>query len=193
MEEKEISVEESLNIMQSMVRRAQNNVSDNGFMFIFWGWLVFITGGIFYALMKSGWEYAPVIWGVTMPLGGVFSAIYGYSQKKKEKVKTYIDDYLGYLWGAFGISLFITIFMGSKLQGNGYPVIIMLYGIATFISGGLLKFRPLIIGGFLSFPISAACFFVPMQEQVIPLCVSLLVSYIIPGHLLQAKFKKHGV
>jgi hypothetical protein len=192
MEEKEINLNESMHIISSMINRAQNNVSDNGFLFIFWGWLVFITAAVFYVLFKMDSPYSGLVW-FTMPAGGIFTGIYAARQSKKEKVKTYIDDYLKYLWISFGVSLLITLCMFGKLQLNTYPIVIMLYAIATCVSGGMLRFTPLIVGGFLSFPICLTAFFVSFDNQVLLLCLSLLVSYIVPGHLLKAKFNSHGI
>lgn len=192
MEEKEINVHESLAIMQTMVNRAKNNIQENGFMFIFWGWLVFITALAFYVLIQLKLEWAPVVW-LTMPLGGIFSGIWGYMQKRKETVKTYVDSYLAYVWIAFGISLLIVLGMGWKMKENCYPVVILLYAISTFVTGGIIRFKPLMICGALSFPIAVAAFFFDFELQILLLCLSLLVSYIIPGHWLQLEYKRNGI
>jgi hypothetical protein len=192
MEEKEIDVDESLIIIQQMVNRAKNNISENGFMYIFWGWLVFITAIAFFILMKMGFEWAPIVW-MTMPLGGIFSGIWGYTQRKNERVKTYVDSHLAYVWIAFGICLLIVLGMGWQLKEHCYPIVIMLYAVSTFVSGGIIRFKPLIICGALSFPIAVAAFFVNFDVQVLLLALSVLVSYIIPGHWLQLEFKKNGI
>lgn len=183
--------EESLHIIQNMIRRAQNNFSENGFLFIFWGWLVFITAIAFYALTLAGYDKPWLVWMTTI-FGGIFSAVYGIRQSKKEVVKTYIDDYMMYVWLAFGFCMLITLGMGYKLQLYCYPVVIMLYATATFVSGGLLRFAPLIVCGAASYFISVAAFFATFESQILLLALSVLVSYIVPGHWLQAKFKKQS-
>jgi len=189
MEEQNISPEQSLQIIQSTIRRAQNNLSENGFLFIFWGWLVFLTASAFYILTKAGYAHPWIVWG-TMPLGGIFSMIYGIRQKKKEKVRTYIDDYMAYVWMAFLACLFITLGMGYKLQLYCYPIVIMHYATATFITGGIIRFVPLIVCGALSYVICAIAFFADFETQILLLALSVLVSYIIPGHWMQIKFKQ---
>ena len=191
MEEQNIKPEESLQIIQSMINRAQNNLSENGFLFIFWGWLVFLSAAAFYVLIKMDNEYAGLAW-LGMPAGGIFTMIYSIRKNKKEKVKSYIDNYMAFVWIAFGAGLLITLSMGPKLQLGCYPMVIMLYAIVTFITGGIIRFTPLIVCGAMSFPISVFAFFVGFENQVILLALSVLVSYIVPGHLLQAKFKSHG-
>ena len=44
MDEKDpLSVEESFEIIQSMIDKAKNSVADNSYLFLLWGWLVFIA------------------------------------------------------------------------------------------------------------------------------------------------------
>ena len=194
MEEQNINPEQSMQIIQSMINRAQNNVADNGFHFIFWGWVVFITSIIFYITLKMEIQNGWLVWSL-MPLGGIFTGIYSYYQHRKynpdvqKKVRTYAEIYLGYLWIAFGISIFTVLFMMNKLGEATYPLVINLYAIGTFVSGGILRFKPLIIGGACSFAIAIFSFFTPFENQVLLIALSLLVSYIIPGHLLRNKFK----
>ena len=180
--------EQSIQIINTMINRAQNKLSENGFLFIFWGWLVFIVALSFYILLQMNYENAGIVWWA-MPAGGIFTMIYTMRQKKKEKVKSFVDDYMSIIGTAFGISLVIILVMGGKLQLNCYPMVILLYAITTFIYGGVLKFLPLIICGALSFPISVGAFFVDFQTQILLLSLSVFVSYIIPGHLLQMKFR----
>lgn len=191
MEEKQINIDESLSIINTMINRAQNRFSENGFLLIFWGWLVFVTAIVFYILFHMQVENAWYAW-FSMPFGGVFSMIYGMRQKKKEKVRSYIDDYLAYVGTAFGISLAITLTFIFKLQLSCYPVVIMLYAVMTFVTGGIIRFRPLIICGAMSFPISVLAFFAAFDDQVLLLALSVLVSYIIPGHWLYIKVKRNA-
>jgi len=97
-----------------------------------------------------------------------------------------------YVWLAFAAGLTITLVMGYKMQLSCYPIVILMYAIATFITGGIIRFTPLIICGALSFPISVFAFFVTFENQIILLALSVLVSYIIPGHWMQIKFKQQS-
>lgn len=188
MEERDINPAESLNIIQNMVNRTQRQYSDDSFYYIMWGWLALGAALAHFILLKMNIEQAPMVW-LLMPVGGIVSIIYGAKQSKKEKIKTYVSTYMGYLWGAMGIAMAVTLSMMFKLGvENTYPILILIYGIGTFVSGGLLSFRPLIIGGVICFLLSVAAFFVPFQIQLLFIAAAMLVSYIIPGHLLKAKF-----
>lgn len=190
MEEKEINPAESLEIINTMINTAKNKLADDGFFIIFWGWLVFAAALINYAGILLQVEGAYYVWPVLMPLGGIISLIYGRSKTKKEKVKTYIDTYLGYSWTAFIIAMSVTlIFMPVHGIKVTYFFLMLLYGMATLVSGGILNFKPLIIGSIFSFICAVISVYADENQQFLCIAAAVLFSYIIPGHLLQSKFK----
>ena len=114
-------------------------------------------------------------------------------QNKKHQVKTYIESYLGYLWLAMGFAMIIIMFVMVKYHNQqSMPFFILLYAIGTFTSGGILQFKPLIIGGSICFILCILAFFVGDYYQLLLIALSVLVSYIIPGHLLKAKYCTNG-
>ena len=72
-----------------------------------------------------------------------------------------------------------------------YPLIMVIYGIGTWVSGGILKFAPLIIGGVICWILAGMAFYFPFNIQLLLLAMSILLSYIIPGHLLKFKASRH--
>jgi len=198
--EKPLSESESLAIIQNMIHKAQGAVGDKSFYFLLWGWLVFVAAMSQYTIVKFFpvvLEYNAWSWAILMPLGGIISGIHGYREGKKEKVKTYTGDLLKYVSIAFGVALLIILFFGSITQGwfTVYPMIMMVYGMWLFISGGALKFTPLIIGGIIDWCCSIGAFFIPQSHaiELLPLLAfAVLAGYIIPGHLLSAKYKREN-
>ena len=121
-----------------------------------------------------------------MGFGGVYSAWKGYSEERQQKSSSYIDFFMKYLWIAFGASIgLILLICLIKAPAVTYPMILVLYGIGTFVSGGALEFKPLIWGGILCWILALVAAMVSFENQLIVLAVAVLGSYIIPGHLLQ--------
>lgn len=190
MEEQKLNPAESLQIINNMINTAKNKLADDGFLLIFWGWLIFAAAIIQYTAIIAHLPHSKWIWAIFIPTGAVVSVIYGIRQKKKEKVRTYLDSYLGYSWTAFIIALSLTLaFMSEHGFRSTYFFLMLLYGMATFISGGLLSFRPLVVGSFFSFAAAVVSAFTGDAELLLCLSAALLFSYIIPGHLLQSKFR----
>lgn len=188
--EKELRPDQSLHIIQSMINTAKNKLADDGFLLVFWGWLVFLSALVNYVLFILKIQQGFWVWPVLMPLGGIFTAIYSAKQEKRKKVKTYIDRYLSFLWIAFGIALILAIaslpFYGIK---SSYFTLMVIYGFVTFVAGGLLDFKALRIGALFSFAAAAGALFLSDREQLLCIAVAILGSYIVPGHLLRKKFK----
>ena len=153
--------------------------------------LFFIAAIINYILQfVVEYEYAWIPWPILMPLGGIIGGIYGARQSKKEKVKTYVSEFLGYLVIAFLVGLFVVLFFAFKLRENCYPMLLLMYGIWLFVSGGAIQFKPIMIGGIINWIFAVGAFFVPFQFQLLFLAAAVLLGYIIPGHMLNAQFKK---
>ncbi|MCK4679342.1 MAG: hypothetical protein KAT48_14505, partial [Bacteroidales bacterium] len=117
-------------------------------------------------------------------------AIVGRKRLKENKIITYFDSVLKYVWLGFFISLVIVLIMpsfGFFSKSVGYPFIIILLGWGTVISGGILKFKPLIIGGILAWIIAIADFFVSVENQLLMMALATIVAYLIPGYMLKSK------
>lgn len=190
--EKQLTESESLEVIQRMILTAKNDLEDDSFYFLLWGWFVFIASITQYVLMHFEIEMSYIGWMILMPLGGLLTFIYGRKQNKSKKVKSYIDELMGYVLIAFLVSLFIVLFSQAMLKLNCYPMVMMVYGIWLFVSGGAIKFKPLIIGGIINWALCIASFFVSFEIQLLLLALAVLLGYIIPGHMLKSKYKKQN-
>lgn len=187
----------NMKIIEDMLYTAKKEVKDNGAFFLLWGWLVFIAAmgqlvmhwlGLdkFYALSPSiSIDMGSITWVILMPLGGILSIIISRKQEKTDKVKTWFDDVMKYLWIAFGVVLFIILFAMGYLNVNLYPILIALYGLGLFVTGGTLKFRPLIVGGIICWVLAMVSLFVSNEYSTLCLALSVLTGYIIPGYILK--------
>ena len=188
--DKIINSEQGLELIERMIRTAQHEVEDESFYFLLWGWTVFAATVLNFVLLKIDYEYPYIGWMILMPAAGIVTSIYGSRQEKKVKVKSYIDSLMKYVLVSFLVSLFMVLFFMSKLQLNTYPMVMIVYGFWLFISGGALKFKPLIVGGIINWILAAFSFFLFFEQQLIALAFAVLLGYIIPGHMLKNKIKK---
>ncbi len=192
--EETFNPEQSLALINSTINTAKNKLADDGFHIIFWGWLITACALICYASAKLNSEIGFMVWAILPPLGGVVSTLYGRKQAKKEKVKTYVDVYLSYVGFGFLIAMIITLVFGyAHGIKTTYFFLMLLYGVATFVTGGILNFKPLIIGSLFAFACAVVSVFLSEVDQFLIISASLIFSYVIPGHLLRAKYKSQNV
>jgi hypothetical protein len=111
--------------------------------------------------------------------------------KKKEQVQTFINEANKYVWMIIGVSYLALSFVFAKIGWQYcFPFYILLYGIGTFISGSLIKFKPLKVGGIVCLLLVAVTPYLPYPMQILLAAFAILVSYIIPGHLLRNQFRR---
>ena len=191
MAEENFSPEQSLQVIQSMISKTKQDMSDNGIYFLVWGWITFIacTGQfVLKHIIKSEQHYQ--VWWLVM-VGIVFSIWYGIKEDKQRRVKTYIGEAIKYLWIGMGISYFVLSMILSKVGWGSavFPFFIMLYGLGTFVSGSIIRFRPLIIGGVIAWALAIGAAYVEYDYQILFGAAAILISYIIPAYMLRNKNK----
>lgn len=191
----QLSGSESLKLIETMIKRAKTRATGDGTYFLLWGYLVLAASLIHLAGIRLGHEEAgSFAWGILMTFGGIYSAIKNRADERKQKSTSYIDYFMKYLWIAFGAAigliLLICLLQAPKVT---YPMILVLYGIGTFVSGGALEFKPLIWGGIFCWIMAVVATMVSFENQLMVLAISVVGSYIIPGHLLQNLLSREKV
>jgi hypothetical protein len=186
------SEKDSLRVITEMIENSRAKIRDNGFFYLLWGWLVLIASLSNFVLLQIEYEQAWLPWPILMFGGGIVSGIAGYRLGKKTKVKTMFDTTMIYLWYGFLVTLFLILFTAGfgKISWNvTNTLIIALYGLGTFVSGGVLKFKPLIIGGIFSWGIAVPTLFIPEIYSLLMVALSIIVAYLIPGYMLNTREK----
>jgi hypothetical protein len=187
-EEKFMTGEESLKIITEMINKTKVNIRQSSFHLLFWGWLILGCSLSEYILYRFTEFSNPwYVWYFVIP--GVFvSIIYGFVNGKKEQVHTYAEMIYVWIWVGFFIASVVLFIIHSSDMGSVGKYILMLAGFPTFVSGFVLKFKPLILGGLAFWVFSLAANF--GGPDIVPLCMPLGITtgYLIPGYLLRKKF-----
>lgn len=181
------SKENQFKVIEEMIANAKGNVKEDSMFYLLWGWLVFVAAAINYVLLNFTNFHSPwIAWMYLMITGGIVSAIIGYKKGRSKKVQTYPERALKYLWIGFVITL-CSILWGMGVIGAKatYPILMLLYGLGTFVSGGILKFKPLIIGGFVAWICGIVAFYCTFSNQLLLIMLAIFASYIVPGHLMK--------
>lgn len=190
-----ISEEDGFRIINEMINTAKTAVGDNSFYYLIWGWLVFIASALNFILLvivKTPYHWLP--WPVLMGAGGIITFLYSFFAKKKEKAVSYFSKFMGYTWMAIVIGILLMGFISSNFGVRAaYPALLIIYGIGLFISGRTFKFVPLVIGSIVCWLSGIVACYVTFDYQLILLCISVLVSYIIPGYILKWQYKHETV
>ncbi len=189
MEDEKFSPSESLKLIQSMIDKTKRSLTSNNHYFLLWGWLTFAAcTGQFVLKHFLNYEKHYLVWLVVFV--GVAGTIYfSFRDAKSRKVKSYIDEMMMHLWIGMGITFFIVSMILGKIGWGTtvFPFFMVLYGLGTFVSGSVIKFKPLIIGGIVSWILAVVAVYLSYDYQILMGALAILFSYIIPGHLLSHK------
>ncbi len=182
-----MTTEESLRIITDMVNRTKFDIRSGIFYLLFWGWLIFICSLADFILMKfTSFEKHYLVWLLTFP--GVFVSIaYGWRKGMKTLIRSYTANIYMWTWYGFLVSWIVLMIVHSKSMGTISPYILILVGFATFISGFLIKFTPLIIGGICFWTLSLATHFAGPEYSSLGMALAMFAGYLIPGYILKKR------
>lgn len=188
--EKDLSPQESLSIIRSMIDKTRHSISDHSHYFLLWGYAVFLGCAIQFYLLSIKHPQHYQAWWITAA-AMVIQFYFIFRDSKKENVSTFVGEATGFLWIGLGVSFIVCAFIFGRIGfRNAFPIYILLYAIGTFVSGHLLSFKPLFYGGMACFVLAALAAYVPYDMQILITAISILISYIIPGHLLRMQYRK---
>lgn len=190
-EEKEFTPIDSLQIIRSMIESTRHSLYDSSPYFLLWGWAVMIACVTQFLMLLFKNPNHSLSWAIIIPITLVVYFIMIFKQAKKEKVKTFVGEANGFLWTALGSCFIVFPFIFSKIGWQFcLPFYILIYGVGTFVSGKLMDYKPLVYGGVICYPLAIITPYVSYNYQLLLASLAILVSYIIPGHLLRAHYKK---
>jgi hypothetical protein len=194
MQEENMSPQQSFAVIQSMIETAKNQFSENGHLYLLWGWVIFVCSTSQFALLNIfHYPNHSIVWFLPW-LAIIYQAIYLSKKEKKKKVSTYADRIIGFVWISFFILLLLFGFiLGYELKAGYYklicPISLALYGMPTLLSGIILRFKPLVVGAVSCWLLSIGSLFIGYDYQLLFLSAAMIVAWIVPGYMMQRKYK----
>jgi hypothetical protein len=193
-EEKLMTERESLELIASMINKAKNNFSERGLLYLIWGWVILfccITSFVGAHIFHNDKVY--FVW-LIVYLVIIFQILYIRRTRRSQKSKTYTGEINAFVWIVFTICLILVIYICNMFHRYEIinPMLLVLYGMPTFLSGIILKFKPLVIGAVVCWVLAAISPFINMDFQVLLIAIAVVAAWIIPGYLLKQRFKSNA-
>ena len=185
-------LKESFEIIRKMIENEKVRINENGFVFLFWGWLSIFCSSLEYVLMFSGVRQHYYVW-FLMIFGGVFMGFY-FRNKKGNSPMPLTGRVLSYIWIFIGLNIFAFAFLFPITAGNLLLFFILaMIGIGTIISGAVIRFSWLTYGGIVCNILAFVTIFAqPIYWGAISI-VAITFADLIPGYMLRAKYRNHNV
>ncbi len=180
-----LTPEQSLKVIESMIGQAKQSFQRMSFYFLLWGGLLLLATLGEYFAVAAGMAHGWLGWPVLGTLGGIIAGVHGSKEGRKQGASTFTDRVFMWLWSAFTITLILLIVSLVTQGERPGPYVSLLTGLPTFVTGALLRFRPLMLGGVLFWVLGLVALFVWPEGGALLFGVALLFGYIVPGYMLK--------
>jgi len=126
-----------------------------------------------------------------MTSGALIVAFYKPKTVNTSGGMSHFDRAMAYLWSSSGALIVLAVVFCVLHNLSPNPMVHFVAGTATFISGGILRFNPLKIGGIILAFSGIASIFASEANQQIIFAFAMLAGYIYPAIALK-KAEKQG-
>lgn len=200
MEDKHLTTQESLDLISRMIANTRRNFNEKGgAMFLIWGYTtIAVTAAVTAAFMLTGNNNTMWLWWALPVIGCLLTWM--HRRKHTKNIRTHLDKTVGYVWTVFAVAIvsctlfsFITGgFAGKQLINIPFTCSLMI-GMMTALTGLIIKFKPVAIGGFAGMACSLILPFFNHTIWQLPIFAAIfLIAQIIPGHMLNHACKKEA-
>ena len=142
---------DQIEVIASVINNTRENLKPLSINFIFWGCLVIVMSLFNYAFpsLIASTQYGDVLFWTVLPLIGMILTIY-YNIKYRNKTgyETYLNRVIKIIWGVFNVSWIYIIALSFTIKSfHPVPPILFLLGMMLIITGLIIKFKPITLGG----------------------------------------------
>ncbi|MEP7318968.1 MAG: hypothetical protein ABI921_09495 [Panacibacter sp.] len=212
-EEKQLTEQESLQLIQQMINKAKGSYHDTGIGPILWGSVITFCSLVTFAEIQFKFKLPFDIWLLTL-IAIIPQVFISIRESRMRKVLKYEEVALGYIWTCFGISIFLLIHINAGIVSHLDPIFtdyntlkgpheitfdyssystslfLMLYGMPSILTGGITHFKPMLYGGILCWICCAVSVYTNVKTDLLLMALSAMVMWLIPGIILRRKYLK---
>ena len=212
MDNNRADVEQSLQLISSMINKAKNSFHDTGVGAMLWGSVIAICALV--KLSEFHFNYRLPFDINLLSLVAIVPQIFiTLKEKKSRRARSYDDRFLDYIWLSFGIAIFLLIHVINltfeswgpvsieykALSGHEspfkfsefvLPLFLILYGMPTFITGAACKFKPMLWGGIFCWLCSIITVYTIYKVDLLLTAASAIAAWFVPGLIMEKEYRE---
>lgn len=195
-EQDKFTEEQSLNVINEMLKFSKRRLRSDGILFLVWGWMSVISYYFLYYLpgtIAIGYWIAKAInfLKILLPILAILFTIY-YLYQQSRRVSTYIGISIRYVWITVITSMALVNLIQFNVLGEiifelQHPIFMILIAFGIIFTGSMIRYRLIIWGGAIFALLAYLSSFYPLQEQLLIEAIAWLIAFVIPGHILYAQ------
>ena len=185
--EKNLSEKESLQLITEMIGKAKSSYHSNGTGSMMWGIVIFFCSIFTFLEIQFHFDIGFDIWWL-MWLALIPQFVMIFKNRKNKNFVSYEETTMSYVWWAFGATILMLMFFNSHYRpSHSESLFLMLFGFPTFITGGMFRFKPMIIGGMICWILFVISLYTPLKINMLLMALAALTAWFIPGVILRKK------
>ena len=187
----QLSGEESLKLINEMIGKAKQSYVTKGIASMVWGFLIVLCSLLTWAQVQYKFYIGFDVWYLLF-VALVPQLYFSIKERAQKNFVAHDETTMRYVWTTFGICIFILSFYSGKFHDdNTTSLFMLLYGIPTFITGGVFKFRAMIWGGLICWGLSVGSMFTDLATDMLFMAACGLFAWLLPGIILWIRYQKN--
>lgn len=185
-----LSSEESISIIENSLKHSSKQNTGASNYYIIWGFILFA----YYFVQFLNLHFKTTTTGLIannstllFPLGGLLSFLQSRKDDNAETVIPLMEKVYTYGWIAASIGLAVLSFAYFE---NFIEIlcfgVLLIFGLVNFIIGGVIGFKPLIIGGVLSMLLCILSVYCDLEYKFLITAIGVIFSCAIPGIMMKS-------
>jgi hypothetical protein len=189
-QEKEMTSQESLELITHMIHRARRDYLDSGLSALLWGSVIPFCCLVAFANAWLQWPALQYVWFLTIA-AVIPQIVIAVREAKARKHRRYEEDHMGGIWISFAIAVFLLGFVFGRYPAANEPAVYLtLYGVPTFATGYVRSFRPMLLGGIACWVMAVLSLYAGYPYTLLCLTAGALLAWFIPGLILRKRYLK---
>ena len=174
--------EKQIETINNVINSTKENLKPLSINFIFWGLLITLMSLFHYAFPSLIHSYQLLYWTVLPLIGMILTVYYNIKIRKKVGYETYLSRVIKIIWGVFNLSWIYIIVLSFTLKSfHPVPPILFLLSIILIITGLIIKFKPVTIGGIFLTIFTFYLNFNPEFNLLLVNIVGVSLGMLVPG------------
>lgn len=176
------STEKQIETINNVINSTKENLKPLSVNFIFWGILITLMSLFHYAFPSLIHSSQLLFWTALPLIGMILTVYYNIKIRKKVGYETYLSRVIKIIWGVFNLSWIYIIVLSFTLKSfHPVPPILFLLSIILIITGLIIKFKPVTIGGIFLTIFTFYLNFNPEFNLLLVNIVGVSLGMLVPG------------
>ena len=176
------TTEKHIETINNVINSTKDNLKPLSVNFIFWGLLITLMSLFHYVFPSLIHSFELLYWTVLPLIGMILTVYYNIKVRKRAGYETYLSRVIKIIWGVFNLSWIYIIVLSFTLKSfHPVPPILFLLSIILIITGLIIKFKPVTIGGIFLTIFTFYLNFNPEFNLLLVNVVGVSLGMLVPG------------